>query len=72
MVSYYRINVSKNGKYLFATENAEHGGGICYAEHAQEVLDLFKEKFPLSEGYKVDIMRYEVHLTHYEEFQFVG
>ena len=49
MVSYYRINVAKNGYYLFATEQP----GITSEESAKEVFDLFQEKFPESEGYEV-------------------
>ena len=55
MVSYYRINVSKNGKYLFATEQ----GGITHEEDAKKVTGLFKEKFPESEGYRVTATKWE-------------
>lgn len=51
MQSYYRINVSKDGKYLFATEQ----GGLTYTGDARRVFKIFKEKFPEKEGYKVTV-----------------
>ena len=48
---YYEINVSLNGKHLFAT--AAHS--ITNNLKAEKVYNLFKEKFPDSEGYKIDI-----------------
>ena len=55
MVDYYRINVTLNGKYLFATEQ----GGITYREDAEKVTALFKEKFPENEGYKISVTKWE-------------
>ena len=55
MENYYRINVSLNGKYLFATEQ----GGITGEAKAREVFKLLKEKFPEEEGYKVDVTSWE-------------
>lgn len=66
MVNYYRINVSQNGKYLFATENGEGGGGITQREDAIKIVELFKKKFPDSEGYKIHITYYQVYGTHIE------
>ena len=43
MVNYYRINVSQNGNYLFATESAENGGGNTREEDAKKIAELFKE-----------------------------
>ena len=48
---YYEINVSLNGQHFFAT--AERS--ITNLNKAEKVYDLFKEKFPESEGYKIDI-----------------
>lgn len=59
MVDYYRINVSRNGVYLFATEDGEGGGGIVSVKHAEKVLELFKQKFPESEGYRVTCIYWE-------------
>ena len=42
MVDYTRINVSKDGKYLFATEQ----GQLTYDWEAKLVYKLLKEKFP--------------------------
>ena len=62
MQDYYRINVSRNGRYLFATEQ----GGITYEEDAKKVFELFKEKFPESEGYKIDVTKWESKGKHIE------
>lgn len=51
MQSYYEINVSYNGFHLFAT--AERS--IQTTERAAEVYNIFKEKFPSSEGYKITV-----------------
>lgn len=59
MINYYRINVSQNGKYLFATENGENGGGITQEEDAKKITELFRIKFPESEGYNI-------HVTHWK------
>lgn len=48
---YWEINISLNGKHLFAT--AERS--IVNTYHLQKVYDLLKEKFPESEGYKIDV-----------------
>ena len=55
MQNYYRINVSKNGKYLFATEQ----GCITLDFEAKRLTELLREKFPQSEGYKVSVTKWE-------------
>jgi hypothetical protein len=51
MQSYYEINISKNGQFVFAT--AERS---ATDEHsAKKLFKLLKEKFPESEGYKVEV-----------------
>ena len=52
---YYEINVSKNGKHLFAT--AERS--ITFSWEAEKIYNLFKEKFPESEGYKISVTKWE-------------
>lgn len=52
MVNYYRICVSLNGRYLFATEQ-DH---LTLQDDAMKVYYLFLERFPASEGYHVEIM----------------
>ena len=52
---YYEINVSKNGKHLFAT--AERS--ITVSWEAEHIYNLFKEKFPENEGYKITVTRWE-------------
>ena len=49
MVSYYRINVSKDGIYLFSTEQ----GQLASRLRAMEVFEILREKFPIDEGYSV-------------------
>lgn len=51
MQSYYEINVSHNGFHLFAT--AERS--IHTKARAEEVYNIFKEKFPSSEGYQITV-----------------
>ena len=53
MVDYYRICVSKDGRYLFATEDGNSGSGITCSSDAAKIYALLKEKFPVSDGDKV-------------------
>ena len=55
MVSYYRINVSKDGYYLFATEQ----GHLTTLKEAKKVFDILKEKFPSFQGYSVTCTHWE-------------
>ena len=48
---YYEINVSLNGKHLFAT--AERS--ITDRNTLNRIYDLLAEKFSESEGYKLDV-----------------
>lgn len=52
---YYEINVSKNGQHLFATAERSVTNNL----KAKEVYNLFKEKFPESEGYEISVTRWE-------------
>ena len=52
---YYEINVSLNGKHLFAT--AERS--IHSEEKMIEMYELFCGKFPENEGYKIDVTKWE-------------
>lgn len=52
---YYEINVSLNGKHLFAT--AERS--ITSGAKMEDVYNLFLEKFPEADGYKLDVTRWE-------------
>lgn len=47
---YYEITVSKNGKHLFATSERS----ITNTDKVTEIFNLFKEKFPENEGYKLE------------------
>lgn len=49
--SYYEINVSLNGVHFFAT----HKRSLTDNRKMQEVLDVFKKKFPDSEGYRISV-----------------
>lgn len=55
MVNYTRIIVSKNGIYLFATEQGE----LSRTEDAKKVYKLFKEKFPENEGYEIYVIEWK-------------
>lgn len=48
---YYEINVSLNGKHLFATAERSITNNL----KAEKVYLIFKEKFPEEEGYEIDI-----------------
>lgn len=49
---YYKINVVKDNRHFFATaENSVHTEG-----QLKEVVKVFKQKFPESEGYKISAM----------------
>lgn len=51
---YYEINVSLNGRHFFATsERSVHS-----FEQAKNMYNLFLEKFPESEGYKIDVFEW--------------
>ena len=52
---YYEINVDLNGKHFFATT----GRSIYNVEELRQVYNVFKEKFPESEGYKISVVKYE-------------
>lgn len=52
---FYEINVSLNGKHLFAT--AERSA--TNTDKARELYFLFTEKFPEKDGYKVTVSKWE-------------
>lgn len=47
--SYYEINVSRNGRHFFAT----HKRSVPDKWKMNEILEVFKDKFPESEGYRI-------------------
>ena len=51
MQSYYELNVAKDGKHLFAT--AERSA-VNFSK-AEELVRLFRKKFPNSEGYEISV-----------------
>ena len=53
MESYYEINVSRNGKHIFATAPRSLSGHE--PEEAMAVTYLMDNKFPKSEGYEVSV-----------------
>lgn len=52
---YYEINVSLNGKHLFAT----HERSITDKWKLEAVYKVFKEKFPKEEGYDIGVTYWE-------------
>ena len=57
---YYEINVSLNGKHLFAT--AERS--ISNRWELDKVYHIFKEKFPESEGYEMSVTMWDKRGTY--------
>lgn len=51
---WYEINVSLNGRHLFAT----HERSITDHFTLKTVYKIFKEKFPSSEGYNITVTDY--------------
>lgn len=51
----YEINVSLNGKHFFAT----HERSLTNVWELERVLNVFKDKFPPEEGYKITIYKKE-------------
>ena len=49
--NFYEVNVSLNGRHLFAT----HERSITTREQAAKLLGLLVAKFPHYEGYKVTL-----------------
>lgn len=56
MVSYYRICVSQNGSFLFATEQYH----LTFWDNAIKIYNLFLERFPAFEGYHVEVKYWRV------------
>lgn len=54
---HYEINVSLNGRHFFAT----HDRSLNDWNKAKMAWDVFVEKFPESEGYKLTMTQKEVH-----------
>ena len=52
---YYEINISKNGKHFFATDKRS----ITTKRALKEVYEVFKEKFPIEEGYEILVSHVE-------------
>lgn len=51
----YEINVALNGKHFFAT----HERSLQSIDKMKECLEIFIEKFPESEGYKITVSEWE-------------
>lgn len=52
---YYEINVSCDGKHFFATSERS----LTTRIDAQIAYNIFKDKFPADEGYKISVSRIE-------------
>lgn len=52
---YYEINVSKDGKHLFATDERS----IEFYWELERVYRIFEQKFPECEGYKITVTKWE-------------
>ena len=49
--SWYEINVSKDGRHLFATAKRS----LTNKEEMLDCLEIFKQKFPVEEGYGIRV-----------------
>ena len=58
MESYYEINVAKDGRHFFAT--APRSLPDTRPGRMMEVLAVFREKFPESDGYEISVSRWEI------------
>ena len=52
---YYEINVSLNGKHLFAT----HKRSVTSESKLKEVYNIFKDKFSKEDGFEITVTYYE-------------
>ena len=52
---YYEINVSSNGKHLFAT----HKRSVTSESKLKEVYNIFKDKFLKEDGFEITVTYYE-------------
>jgi hypothetical protein len=50
---YYEINISRRGSHLFATAPRS----VTDKDTFKDVMQVFKKKFPASEGYKIEAWR---------------
>ena len=53
----YEINVSLNGKHLFAT----HERSLTNKDDMEKCLEIFRKKFPEEEGFKIMVTRWETY-----------
>lgn len=59
MESHFEINVSKDGVHFFAT--APRSLPVYSTKKLDDVLNVIREKFPESEGYKISVTRWEIY-----------
>lgn len=52
---FYEINVSLNGQHLFATNKRS----VTTKTDLERVYKVFKEKFPMKEGYNILVSHYD-------------
>ena len=65
MASWYEINVSKDGRHLFATAKRS----ITNKWDLERVFPIIKRKFPEDEGYKVSVAAQVEYGRRYENPQ---
>jgi hypothetical protein len=53
---WYEINVSLNGKHLFATDKRS----LSSSTEAENLYIIFEQKFPASEGYRITVTKWEM------------
>lgn len=65
---YYEINVSLNGSHFFATSKRS----IKDIHQAKRVLTAIVNKFPLRQGYKVTISKYDESGIEFDSKKFLS
>ena len=52
---YYEINVALDGKHFFAT----HERSVTNRNKLENIVKVFVEKFPESEGYEISVSKWQ-------------
>lgn len=60
-MSFYRINVARNGQHFFATADYS----LTSLSKARRVMRAFCRAFPNSEGYEIRVMRINSTCDHF-------
>jgi hypothetical protein len=56
-MNHYKFNVSHDGKHIFATEEYS----CTDSDKAKKLYKLLNQKFPLTEGFRLDVTFWETY-----------